>query len=132
MMTKRAGGGQVKETLTWRTPLMTLNPPRSQTQSSTLRGIKSRRIGARMERGDEAAIKRYRVHLRPVTQQDAAPAPLHMIPCEVAGDCPPLCGASSRQHTPGPRGTLSVVSGLQSMGRGGGGAAQPCRIRDGD
>lgn len=50
-----------------------------------------------MESGDEAAIKRYRVHLRPATLQDAAPAPLHLIPCEVAGDCPPLCGASCRQ-----------------------------------
>nr|XP_012633564.1 ribonuclease H2 subunit C [Microcebus murinus] len=36
-----------------------------------------------MESSDEAAIEKHRVHLRPVTLRNAAPAALHLLPCEV-------------------------------------------------
>uniref|UniRef100_A0A8C9DTX6 Ribonuclease H2 subunit C n=1 Tax=Prolemur simus TaxID=1328070 RepID=A0A8C9DTX6_PROSS len=36
-----------------------------------------------MESSDEAAIEKHRVHLRLVTLRDAAPATLHLLPCEV-------------------------------------------------
>ncbi|KAL4667417.1 hypothetical protein H8959_006106 [Pygathrix nigripes] len=76
-----------------------------------------------MESGDEAAIKRYRVHLRPVTQQDAAPAPLHLIPCEVAGDCPPLLWGEEVAVPPSLAGSVMVIEEEEvSLGK-----PDPCR-----
>uniref|UniRef100_A0A5F4VWP0 Ribonuclease H2 subunit C n=1 Tax=Callithrix jacchus TaxID=9483 RepID=A0A5F4VWP0_CALJA len=51
-----------------------------------------------MESGDEVPIERHRVHLRPATLRDAAPATLHLLPCEVAMDGPAPVG---RFFTPG-------------------------------
>lgn len=51
-----------------------------------------RRVEARMESGDEAAIERHRVHLRSATLRDAAPITLHLLPCEVAVDGPAPVG----------------------------------------
>ncbi|XP_009006727.2 ribonuclease H2 subunit C isoform X1 [Callithrix jacchus] len=45
-----------------------------------------------MESGDEVPIERHRVHLRPATLRDAAPATLHLLPCEVAMDGPAPVG----------------------------------------
>ncbi|XP_042761618.1 ribonuclease H2 subunit C [Panthera leo] len=36
-----------------------------------------------MESGDEAAVEKCRIHLRPGTLRDAPPAMLHLLPCEV-------------------------------------------------
>uniref|UniRef100_A0A8C9JNZ6 Ribonuclease H2 subunit C n=1 Tax=Panthera tigris altaica TaxID=74533 RepID=A0A8C9JNZ6_PANTA len=36
-----------------------------------------------MESGDEAAVEKCRIHLRPGTLRDAPPATLHLLPCEV-------------------------------------------------
>ncbi|KAL2805875.1 ribonuclease H2 subunit C [Daubentonia madagascariensis] len=36
-----------------------------------------------MTSSDEAALQKHRVHLRPVTLGDAAPAALHLLPCDV-------------------------------------------------
>ncbi|KAK1338216.1 hypothetical protein QTO34_001330 [Cnephaeus nilssonii] len=51
---------------------------------------------------------------------------LHLLPCEVRVNGPPLWGAFSPRPSSGSRWTRSVV------GRGGGGAAWPAGIRDGD
>lgn len=36
-----------------------------------------------MESGDEADVVKHRVHLRPTSLRHAAPATLHLLPCEV-------------------------------------------------
>ncbi|XP_036272489.1 ribonuclease H2 subunit C [Pipistrellus kuhlii] len=36
-----------------------------------------------MDSGDEIDVEKHRIHLRPITLRDAAPATLHLLPCEV-------------------------------------------------
>ncbi|EHB04870.1 Ribonuclease H2 subunit C [Heterocephalus glaber] len=36
-----------------------------------------------MESGDESAMEKQRVHVRPATLHDSSPATLHLLPCEV-------------------------------------------------
>lgn len=41
-----------------------------------------------MESGDEEGVEKHRIHLRPVTLRNAAPATLHLLPCEVGVNRP--------------------------------------------
>lgn len=65
-----------------------------------------------MESGGEDAVERHRVHLRPDTLRDAAPATLHLLPCEVSVNRPAPVG---RFFTPAIR---QCQDGLQVSFRG--------------
>ncbi|XP_006149962.1 ribonuclease H2 subunit C [Tupaia chinensis] len=41
-----------------------------------------------MEGRDGATVEKHRVHLRPATLRDAAPATLHLLPCEISVNRP--------------------------------------------
>ncbi|XP_003798717.1 ribonuclease H2 subunit C [Otolemur garnettii] len=45
-----------------------------------------------MESRDETMMEKHRVHLRPITLRDAAPATLHLLPCEVLASRPAPVG----------------------------------------
>ncbi|XP_054997707.1 ribonuclease H2 subunit C isoform X2 [Sorex araneus] len=45
-----------------------------------------------MESGDDKSVEKHRVHLRPDTLRDAAPATLHLLPCEVPANRPAPVG----------------------------------------
>uniref|UniRef100_A0A8D2B6R1 Ribonuclease H2 subunit C n=1 Tax=Sciurus vulgaris TaxID=55149 RepID=A0A8D2B6R1_SCIVU len=65
-----------------------------------------------MESRSEVAVEKQRVHLRPVTLRDAAPATLHLLPCEVLVNGPAPVG---RFFTPAVR---QGPDGLQVSFRG--------------
>ncbi|XP_055988025.1 ribonuclease H2 subunit C isoform X2 [Sorex fumeus] len=45
-----------------------------------------------MESGDDKSVEKHRVHLRPDTLREAAPATLHLLPCEVPVNRPAPVG----------------------------------------